>query len=553
MAGARGQDLRIHTPRDPKKQRDSQRPKPYAHTSTQGEDLLRIILFCLIPLFVFALPCKEKFNFQGNGSISSLEILEEIARSCKLSLIYADNLSYEILSTTKPNLHINNLSAKKFLEILLENIGLHYMHKDSVLKISFLSTQTYDINYVSTSRIGSNNTDVTLTQSPSFDNSINPLGSEALNPTNGNGKSGSKIYSRDEVNFWGGLEKEINSIAYRPQDLFFDKIPQSITINKNAGLMTITASHPQHNRIKSYLDKLHQKMHAQVLIDVHILTIKHSNSQTAGINWNELYNLSNLTIPSLGNIGSSFLQLGTGGVNMELNIFSQGVTLTRIIEFLQTYGETRSLSNPKVLTLNNQPALISVGSVLRYTQNSVYQSSSQGNSIQNSTENYPSIFAGVLLDVTPSIQGEEIILKINPSITRAKNTEVENEPNALKTPPNLSTNQLSSMVKVKSGEKIILGGLISNIHTKKEFKIPLLGDIPILEYLFKYKWDSDSKEEMVIIISPKIIYSSTPLDKSNYKEIGKFTNEFKTLLRQIKEEELLRLQTPSNQWKDQSQ
>lgn len=503
-----------------------------------------------MPILAFSLPCKERFSFQSNGSINSLEILEEIARSCKLSLIYTDNLSYEILSSTKPNLHINDLSAKKFLEILLENLGLRYTHKDSVLKISFLSTHTYDINYVSTSRIGSNNTDVTLTQSPSFDHSIAPLGNENLPLTSGNGKSGSKIYSRDEVNFWGELEREINSIAYRPQDLFFDKIPQSITINKNAGLITITASNPQHTRIKRYLDKIHQKMHAQVLIDVHILTIKHSNSQTAGINWNELYNLSNLTIPSAGSTGASFLQLSKGGANMELNIFSQGVTLTRIVEFLQTYGETRSLSNPKVLTLNNQPALISVGSVLRYTQNSVYQSNSQGNSIQNSTKNYPSIFAGVLLDVTPSIQGEEIILKINPSITRAKNTEVENEPNALKTPPNLSTNQLSSMVKVRSGEKIVLGGLISNIHAKKEFKVPLLGDIPILEYLFKYKWNSDSKEEMVIIISPKIIHSPTPLDQNNYKEIGRFVHEFKALLRQVKEEELLRLQTPSNQWKE---
>lgn len=506
--------------------------------------------YLLLPLWLFGFSCKETFSFQTNGAVSSLEILEEIAQSCKFSLIYTDLLSYEILSTTKPNLHINNLSAKKFLEILLENGGLHYNLKDSVLKISFLSTKTYDLNYVSTSRVGSNNTDVTLTQSPSFDTTITPLDNENLPLSSGNGKSGSKIYSRDEVNFWGELEKEITSIAYRPQDKFFEKIPQSLTINKSAGLLTLTASNPQHQRVKLYLDKLHQKMHAQVLIDVHILTIKHNKSQTAGINWNELYNLSNLSIPSPSSSGASFLQLSKGGVNMELNIFSQGVTLTRIVEFLQTYGETRSLSNPKVLTLNNQPALISVGSVLRYTQNSVYQSSSQGSNIQNSTENYPSIFAGVLLDVTPSIQGEDIILKINPSITRAKNTEVENEPNALKTPPNLSTNQLSSMVKVKSGEKIILGGLISNIHAKKEFKVPLLGDIPLLEYLFKYKWSSNSLEEMVIIISPKIIHSSSSPNEHGYKEIAKFPKELKFLLRQIKEEELLRLSTPSNQWKE---
>ena len=282
-------------------------------------------------------------------------------------------------------------------------------------------------------------------------------------------------------------------------------------------------------------------MHSQVLIDVHIFTIRHNNSQTSGINWNEFYNLGNLSLSPMGSTGASFLSLGSGGLNMELNIFSQGVTLNRIVEFLQSYGETRSLSNPKILTLNNQPAIISVGSVLRYTQNSVYQSNTSNTSIQNSTENYPSLFAGVLLDVTPSIQGEDIILKINPSITRAKNAEVENEANALKTPPNLSTNQISSMVKLKSGEKIILGGLISNIQIKKEFKVPLLGDIPLLDLLFKYKWNSNFAEEIVIIISPKIIRSENTLEENHFKESSKFSTQFKQLLKSVKEEELRNL------------
>lgn len=491
---------------------------------------------CLLFATLLCAECEKKFTLSANGTLSAQEILEEIAQACKFSIIYTDSLAHEILSNNKPRFHIKEMKAKAFLDLLLND--LRYVLKNQVLKISFLYTQTYDINYVSTSRKSSSTTDVILSQNPNFQDS-SPRFMQEGSPSNG--KSGSKILSVDENNFWGEISKEISQIAYRQSDKFIDKITPSITINKNAGLLTLTATKAQHRRVKNYLDKLHNKMHAQVLIDVHILTIRHSDSQTSGINWQEFYNLGNISLAPMGAGGTSFLQLGSSGMNMELNIFSQGVTLNRIVEFLQTYGETRSLSNPKILTLNNQPAIISVGSVLRYTQNSVYQSSTQGSSIQNSTENYPSLFAGVLLDVTPSIQGEDIILKINPSITRAKNTEVENEANALKTPPNLTTNQISSMVKLKSGEKIILGGLISNIHLKKEFKVPLLGDIPLLDLLFKYKWNQNVSEEIVIIISPKIIQSSNTLKDTNYKEASKFQTQLKTLLKEAKEDEIRRL------------
>ncbi|WP_051420605.1 pilus (MSHA type) biogenesis protein MshL [Helicobacter pametensis] len=498
-----------------------------------------IILFCFC-IQTYSMQC-QRFTLKTQEKLTSLEILEEIAQSCKLNIIYTDSFAHTILSNNKPKLHIDNLDFQTLIDLLLDESHLHYTLQNNILKIAFLYTKTYELNYVSTSRMGSSSTDVILSPNPSsyeiypsspmFQTSNSaPILSD--NASMGNtGRSGTKILSVDENNFWGEIHKELTEIAYRPEDRFVDQFPKSITINKNAGLLTITANKIQHQRIQSYLAQLNAKMHAQVLIDVHILLIKHEKSNTSGINWNEFYNLGNLAIPAPSlQGGSSFIQIGNNGINMELNILSQGTTLNRIIEFLQTYGTTRSLSNPKVLTLNNQPAIISVGSVLRYIQNSVYQSSSQGSNIQNSTENYPSIFAGVLLDVTPSIQGDEIILKINPSITRAKNAALENEPNALKTPPNLSTNQLSSLVKVKSGEKIVLGGLISDLESKKEFKIPLLGDIPILEYLFKYKWSNHFSEEMVIIISPKII--QTPQKQSSNPST--FSQDFKSLLKEAR-------------------
>ena len=262
-----------------------------------------------------------------------------------------------------------------------------------------------------------------------------------------------------------------------------------------------------------------------MLIDVYIFNIQHSNNQTYGIDWNEFYKLGNLlTLPPNAE-GSNNALTGINNGDFAISIFSQGVSINRIVEFLQTYGKVQSVSNPKVLTLNNQPAIISVGSVLRYFQNTTYQTTTQGTSIQNLSQAFPSVFAGILLDVTPSVKNDKIILKINPSITKTKDISIENQTTALESPPNLSTKQLSSLVQVKDGEKIVLGGLIDKTEGQILRKLPILGDIPLIKYLFSYKKNIKETQEMVIIISPHIVRLDVKAHEQNKEGEDKHINE----------------------------
>lgn len=324
-------------------------------------------------------------------------------------------------------------------------------------------------------------------------------------------------------------------------------------VNRGAGLVTVTGTAPQIERVSRYIDELHDRLQSQVMIDVSILTVRHSKGQTTGVDWNQLYNLQNVAIKTRSTTTTSssgintndtttimadspinFQQGSASGVSIlgvghksdvgyAINIFSQGVSLTRVIEFLQSYGDVTSVSNPKVLTLNNQPAMISVGNIIRYRKSTVFQTSGSNTGTNTNTDTeYPSVFAGVLLDITPSVFNDEIMLKINPSITQTKSTDVENASTALETPPNLSTNQLSSLVRVKDGEKIVLGGLISKSNQKKENKVPLLGDVPVLGYLFSYNADVESTDEMVIVITPHIVKGSQgpSLQELGYRLMG---------------------------------
>ena len=498
-----------------------------------------------------SLACSTPINIHSGSNVALSKILEEIASICHLNVIYLQEQTKAMLDSKKTSIHINNKPLIQVLDSLLKSNDFHYTLQKDTLQVGFLLTKTFEISYIATTRVGSSNTDIVFSQdnqthSPYNTHTNAPLGfsnfeiesqahkmamNKATSNTQTMGKSGTKIYSIDEIDFWGELQNEIAGVAYAPGDSYQPttselKNKKDIIINKAAGLLTITATPKQIKRVESYLATLNHKIQKQVLIDVYIFNIQHSNNQTYGIDWNEFYKLGNLlTLPPNAE-GSNNALTGVNNGDFAISIFSQGVSINRIVEFLQTYGKVQSVSNPKVLTLNNQPAIISVGSVLRYFQNTTYQTTTQGTSIQNLSQAFPSVFAGILLDVTPSVKNDKIILKINPSITKTKDISIENQTTALESPPNLSTKQLSSLVQVKDGEKIVLGGLIDKTEGQILRKLPILGDIPLLKYLFSYKKNIKETQEMVIIISPHIVRLGTARqEQDKIEEIINFTKE----------------------------
>lgn len=503
------------------------------------------------------------------------DLLSQLSSECGYSMLVKDSAAKDKLSKSIASINVRQLPIEKIFDLILTENELNYEFDGNLLKISFLMTETFQISYISTSRIGSSNTDIVLSQNAMISsdtnnssggsggssggsggsgggssNSIsNPndihssLVSNSLSQNSGDSITGTKIISVDEFDFWGKIEKEIFEIAFRPGDSHQPKRKftnlnndsksvdsatnddagsgQSVIVNKIAGLVTVTGTIKQIERVRKYIKNLEDQMQNQVMIDVNILTVTHNNSNTVGVDWNQLYNLTNITIPNGASSTTGGGDAATASPLFRIggaSVFSSGVTLNRVIEFLNSYGKVRSVSNPKVLTLNNQPALISVGSLLRYSQTSTFLSTTSGGSNTATNESYPSVFSGILLDVTPSVQGDYIMLKINPSITRTKDLTTENSPTALKEPPNLSANQLSSLVRAKDGDRVILGGLISKSISNQTHRVPVLGYIPILKYLFSYTGISEDSTEMVIIITPHIIKRSG--DNPSLQDLG---------------------------------
>lgn len=484
-----------------------------------------LLLFCLLLALLapasHAQICQNRaFDLQSKPNLSPRILLEELASICGLSLSYESH-AQEALERTKMVFNFRQKRANDILQAIAKASDTHYILDGAILRFSHLQTKTFHINYIATARVGSSNTDVvygqesqsqylnphTSYQNSAYLNTHSALGEDiqqkALTQGTQNpvfGKSGTKIYSIDELNLWGDLENELIAIVYQESDSYNPKHPR-IIINKGAGLITLSATPRQLLRVGDYIDALQARLSQQVQIDVQIFSIEHSDINTTGINWAKLYELginTQSTPEALASITPS-------GLNYGVYVFSQNLSVGQIVQFLKEYGKTHSISNPKIITLNNQPAIISVGNVLRYSQSLIYQTSTNSSTIQNTGYQYPSVFSGVLLDVTPSIYDKEIILKINPSITAAKDASIENQASALSAPPNLSTNQLSSIVRIKDGQRVILGGLISESNITSRRGLPLLGAIPVIKYLFSYKKTIKQKKEMIIVITPTII------------------------------------------------
>ncbi|WP_295020882.1 pilus (MSHA type) biogenesis protein MshL [Sulfurimonas sp.] len=492
--------------------------------------LCTALLASLLSSSIMADCSYELFSISSTKNTKIIDFVEQLSDECGFSIIVTDPKAQEFLETKLNKTNLNNLTIDEVLNIVLKENNLSYTIENNILKISYLTTKLFSIDYILSQRKSTGATDVTL----SSEGAGGTTGTTGAGGTTGataggntgtginrakSGKSGIKIESVDEVHFWKELDLEFQKILNRPQDMYLAEAP---VINKNAGIITVTATSKQIERFEKYLKALQDKVKLEVLIDVQLLSVTLSDGKTTGVDWSQLFALENINVSvdkifakNVSEFKDGRITTGTYGGSSDnahlININAKG-TLNEVIKFLKTQGEVNSISNPKVLTLNNQPAIISAGTEFFYKIQSSSTLAGGTTGTTSQEDQVLSVFAGVLLDITPEISDDKTItLKINPSLseTASDMTLVAGAERTM--PPDLRRRQLSSVVTVKDGNRIILGGLINTSYTNNVIKVPILGDIPIINSLFKYENKQKVVQELIIVIEPHIINR----DKSN--------------------------------------
>ena len=496
----------------------------------------RLLLALSFTLFagvnaLYAKNCDYRlFNIKIAQEVTTTELLNQLSNECDFSLIVKDSFAKDKLDETLYGINIKQMTLGDIFHILLSSKNLEYKYSNKILQIGGLITKTFKIDYIKSIRVGKSNTDISLTG----DTTAAMTGTRntgTRNATAGSGggslSTGATISSDDSFDFWKNIAAELNSILNTPGDKFEAPTP---IVNKETGLITVSGTKKQIKRVQRYIEKLTKSLHKQVMIDVKILSVRLDNSRATGVNWGEIYKLQNMKL--------NYEILNTNNLktisNNEITEFgddyptasatfmrlSGSTGIADLVKFLRSQGDVTSISNPKVVTLNNQPAVFSSGDQLYYK----IKSSSSDSKTYTTSENeiVKSVFAGILLDITPEITNDdEIILKINPSISSVRSQVKTDDSGVRRLPPDLMKKQISSVVKLRDGEKIVLGGLISSKKGVNTYKVPILGNIPIFGGAFKQEQVSDYREELVIIITPHIMRGTNKKQNAiSLKELG---------------------------------
>lgn len=478
--------------------------------------------------------CEDNlFNIKANKGTRISELIDQLAEQCDLTLIVKDKEAAKRLRTPLNRFSLKDATLPEVLNVALNEHNLNYSLEGNILKISYLLTKTYHVDYISTDRTSNSNTKVMLASGvASQQQTVSGTGVSTSSMSTGESESGIDISSKDEFIFWATLSDQIENILNRPEDTYEAGAP---VIDKESGLVTITGTKKQLDRVEEYLDNLINRLHKQVLIDVKMYAVVLKKGKETGIDWREIYKLQNFTVSAERlrtnrNINDGGITPGDGlGGKIPFiadPVIGQVATFTdivmnaqigTIIKFLESQGDVHSVSNPKVLTLNNQAAMITVGKQYFYKiQNSTTLSNTGGSTVAQN-EIIDSVFAGILLDITPEISADgTITLKINPSVSDTINPVTNDNVNRTM-PPDLERRQMASVVTVKDGAHVILGGLITDKIQNETNKVPLLGDIPLLGYAFKYEEQTNEKVELVIIVTPHLVKAKNSM---TLKDIG---------------------------------
>lgn len=452
--------------------------------------------------------CTSKgFNLVLLEETRTLEILEQFSSLCAFSVLFKDEKAKSRLGLNDA-LNIKNAGLKEIFDLLIKEKNLHYDFNGRVLKIASLKTQTFKLHYITSIREGQS------IIKASVDARARQSLSESQDAQNDN-----MIVSVEKFDFWQDIEKELVLLLQSEGEEAFAPI-----INENTGLITLSGTQSQLQRASLYIKNLQERLKKQVAIDVNIIAVSLDKAHSTGINWQNFSLSFNSTNASGAPSSLSYQNSNASGGLMVRNLgFSAGINLNSIINFLNTNGKSKVLSNPKLMALNNQQAIISVGDTINYQVKESSKSSDSGTTVSEVYNNY-SIFVGILLNILPEIADDgKIILRISPSLSSFKYPQDSRRQETPRTiAPDTVQKKLSTVVQMENNQTLILGGLISHQDANTQSEVKGLARVPLLGGLFRGKEESSSVTEIVFIIKPLIIENAnTPsLRDLGFKEIA---------------------------------
>jgi MSHA type pilus biogenesis protein MshL len=318
--------------------------------------------------------------------------------------------------------------------------------------------------------------------------------------TNQQVKLGTKVVVENAsqgISFWGDVADNIKTLL-SPTGQF--------SINKPAGAVIITDTPAFLERISQYFDDLNRRVTQQIEVDVKVVEVNLNDENRFGVDWNilaeDLKTLNSIgmgTNFASGNFTSGqFFTFNAEGSKPGSGVSASGIKVA--IDALSKQGKVEVVSQPKVMILNNQVAVIQVGTTQSFIDHTSLETTQTGTITSISTSQ---VQEGVTMRLLGNIVGDQIYLSVTPVVTTIDNIRSITSGTTTIEAPQTTTKSINTLVKLNEGETVAIGGLITSFKEKSNQSVPVLSKIPFLGKLFQYVQDKDNKTELVIFITPK--------------------------------------------------
>jgi len=431
------------------------------------------------------------------AEISGLDLVIDSMLTCEVQAGEDDTsqgqqqgLDKNVISIAPVTIAFNDTPLSDALDNLCTSIQVFYTVRNNSLIIRGTEARTFHLNFLSSQKETHISVGGDVLSGGGDDSGQRPLSGEfSIQDTTS--ATSSDIYAQIE---------EVVKSSLSPHGSF--------SLNRAIGILEIKDRRDSIERIESYIKNIKTYYNSQVLITAKVVEVSLSDSSRYGIDWTSIH----------GNIGDySFnpieqnLLIPTGNLlpALEIEVNSPEHGIDAALNALEEFGDIKVLSNPRIRVTNGQPALISVGTSSSYIQEITLTITTLdgGGTITEPEVTIGSIFDGIMLGVIPYIDLESgyVNISITPIKSRVIKLEERNISGNTYTLPTVDLEETSTQIRVKNGNIVALGGLISKNLVNTTKSIPILGDIPYLGYLFSQNVKSVETNELVILLEPVII------------------------------------------------
>lgn len=417
------------------------------------------------------------------------------------------------------SLQLKDVTLDDVLDVVDDVYGYSTTRKGNIIQVfpATLRTDIIPVDYLHLQRQGVSLTSITTGSITNTNNSTSANDevnvSEDVSTTTG----GTTIKTSSESDFWQQLEKVVRGMIGHGEG-------RNVMISPQAGLISVRAFPNELREVKQFLGISQQRLVRQVVLEAKIMEVTLNDSYQQGINWQNITRSiggTNIAIGSTPIVNTAAIAALPGGnaisdlLGGQTNITISDGNFTSVLSFLETQGDLNVLSSPRVTAANNQKAVIKVGGDEYFVTNVSSSNVSGDNSTAAPDIELTPFFSGISLDVTPQIDDQGgVLLHVHPTVVDIKNeikaVDLGEKFGVYQLPLAKSTiRESDSIIHARSGDVVVIGGLMKTVMTDQVSKVPLLGDIPLVGNLFRNINKVKQKTELVILLKPTVISDQT--------------------------------------------